>query len=1267
MNRVAFQRLELQGFGPYARTTRFLLADGLSVFIAPNETGKSTFLAGLLAVLFGLPEKADPQVWGTTRFQNWEAPLPYRGSLLFLAGGQWHRIQRDFSSHQVVWTVADPSPAPPSPATDAWKALFTDEHRASGRGGARPRYEQLLRKVLGFDDLGLFRLTYCLTQDPEDRTREETIYRSRQVPADVQNLISGSGGRVSDVLARLFDAFGEITQTTGEAGLLRPGNVRAANLHTPGRLEQVEEALQETRDALDAARQALERLHGSQTLLEEKRCLLERVRVELTADRELLEKWSRWAQARRQVRDLRKGAVAVETALDQLAREEIQQREHEGTLAASLPEYQAPDFPFAERGGELQALQEAERDLERIAGESREARGQQEQIAREIELAQEEIRTRHADYVDRPHLLRDLDDWERVSAELANLQGELSGIASEIETCRTEAQRTGRWTALDDSVEPAKARPVRHLEELRSRLPRFLELTAESERLETDREACEARLAGPLRAAGEVPEELREEALVFPERVERLRLEAAAAARTAQEQQERAEALAREVAELREIETSLVEHFGPSAPPPETGSPARAASRNAELPERWNAARETIGKKLECLQEEGRLLNRMADAQRRIRAGFFRQIVLPAAGAFLAVFAVVYLATHLPPVSATPEFLAAPIAGLAIGTIVALVAYHRSKGASHRDYRAAQGRLSAVQRTLHATDARLRESGAGLDALDGEALAELEARFDRYVAIGRGMAEHKASATGADDLDRARAAAARTAAAVMDLQGRMAPLGDDPARLVSTWIETTRRLKAIQTRLREIEAEVGPGDWTRRLLAELPSIWQRLAMLARIADRAATPRQVIERLRDIRPLQWDEWIAEARSFEEASARLAELRTRADALAARDESGRSRLEQLAQRSAELQAACAPFDLDQPRDNVRISFARHQTLDEQTRNARAQLAPLLERIAALDGRARERSERIASLRGPLEDCLQPAGGDAGAAVQRLEKARGLRDGWRRAAEKRIGILKSHGVAGSDDLRIKLEELRQEAARAAEQIQALEARHAMFHDLADTDPEEIHRRQVELEQRIARATAEADTLDREFVALRDQVSEARSDGKRAGNVAVLELDLQRLETERTTLRRDREAYRLAFLTLQEAAEQFNQTHRERLQERVTEIFREISLHPRRSIRLGEDFEIEASEDGRPCAIRQLSQGARDQLALALRLAVAEMLSQEARLPLLLDDPFLAFDAARLEEMRRTLTRIAGERQVILLSHREELAGWGEAIAIE
>jgi len=79
---------------------------------------------------------------------------------------------------------------------------------------------------------------------------------------------------------------------------------------------------------------------------------------------------------------------------------------------------------------------------------------------------------------------------------------------------------------------------------------------------------------------------------------------------------------------------------------------------------------------------------------------------------------------------------------------------------------------------------------------------------------------------------------------------------------------------------------------------------------------------------------------------------------------------------------------------------------------------------------------------------------------------------------------------------------------------------------------------------------------------------------------------------------------------------------------------------------------------EDGQPA----WSAGVLDQLFFACRLGLADALADDVRLPLLLDDPFVHFDADRYRAALELLTRVAQQTQVILFTCRALPEGaWG------
>ncbi len=75
-------------------------------------------------------------------------------------------------------------------------------------------------------------------------------------------------------------------------------------------------------------------------------------------------------------------------------------------------------------------------------------------------------------------------------------------------------------------------------------------------------------------------------------------------------------------------------------------------------------------------------------------------------------------------------------------------------------------------------------------------------------------------------------------------------------------------------------------------------------------------------------------------------------------------------------------------------------------------------------------------------------------------------------------------------------------------------------------------------------------------------------------------------------------------------------------------------------------------------------LSHGTRDQLYLAIRASLIDALSGDRNLPMLLDDPCVNFDAARLENAAHLIQELARERQIFLFSKDESWTQWFEPV---
>ena len=130
--------------------------------------------------------------------------------------------------------------------------------------------------------------------------------------------------------------------------------------------------------------------------------------------------------------------------------------------------------------------------------------------------------------------------------------------------------------------------------------------------------------------------------------------------------------------------------------------------------------------------------------------------------------------------------------------------------------------------------------------------------------------------------------------------------------------------------------------------------------------------------------------------------------------------------------------------------------------------------------------------------------------------------------------------------------------------------------------------------------------------------------------------------------------------------ALEQANTTLQNRfspaLGARAAEIFAALTAGKYDKVLLSSDLSLSAEAAGDPMSrsIQQLSQGAADQLYLAVRLAICDMvLPAEKHVPLILDDALVTFDDDRLLAALDYLLAESRNRQILLFTcHDRERA---------
>ena len=289
-------------------------------------------------------------------------------------------------------------------------------------------------------------------------------------------------------------------------------------------------------------------------------------------------------------------------------------------------------------------------------------------------------------------------------------------------------------------------------------------------------------------------------------------------------------------------------------------------------------------------------------------------------------------------------------------------------------------------------------------------------------------------------------------------------------------------------------------------------------------------------------------------------------------------------------------------------------------------------LIRRIRLQQSRRRElsRQEELRKLAESYLPALEEL--EAQRALLR-QKQQILSDGDRRLRAQLSGLLSQvsrwdDSVQSAGDIRRFVRETAQNRDRLAQELHQAQTQ-LLQAQMSDADDTVTH-----LQQQIAQVQGRLDA-GRDAQALGDQISR-------------LEEELVRQQAEYDALRLSLDALQAANTTLQ------NRFSPE-LGRRAAEIFADMTGSTWSHILLDREFHLSAESGSDPTrrSVQLLSAGTADQLYLAVRLAICEMiLPPEQNPPLILDDALLTFDDARLSTTLDYLTRLGAQRQILLFT---------------
>jgi DNA repair exonuclease SbcCD ATPase subunit len=189
-------------------------------------------------------------------------------------------------------------------------------------------------------------------------------------------------------------------------------------------------------------------------------------------------------------------------------------------------------------------------------------------------------------------------------------------------------------------------------------------------------------------------------------------------------------------------------------------------------------------------------------------------------------------------------------------------------------------------------------------------------------------------------------------------------------------------------------------------------------------------------------------------------------------------------------------------------------------------------------------------------------------------------------------------------------------------------------------------------QFEDNIKLLEQEMDDLERESRVLRDRLDRAS-----VSREHLLYFEEQ-LETVAVELEREREkfeVYTFALRFMKDARAKSLKRARQELAPKMSAYLQALTLGQYGHVKLEGDLDFTVRHPERPeryLRPDELSPGAREQLYLAARLAMIDLLFPKTKPPILLDDPFYKFDPPRKQAAIEMCKKIARERQLFLFT---------------
>lgn len=282
---------------------------------------------------------------------------------------------------------------------------------------------------------------------------------------------------------------------------------------------------------------------------------------------------------------------------------------------------------------------------------------------------------------------------------------------------------------------------------------------------------------------------------------------------------------------------------------------------------------------------------------------------------------------------------------------------------------------------------------------------------------------------------------------------------------------------------------------------------------------------------------------------------------------------------------------------------------------------------------------------------------------ARTQKLKNQKQIAETEAKNAKESVENVRAELKAHKDEYGIndEVQESLDEAKEVRDQRQKVVDK--LTSQLDDLSPDDIEDEKERAEDALTQAKEERETL-------KEQIAELRGRLRREDLRGLHErLDEARHEHEETEAEVDRlqkqaNAAKLLYDTLRECRVEARKKYLAPLREEVEELLDRFFGAEEVRIEFGEKFDIQRlnrSSDG-GFRFDQLSAGAKEQLSVLVRLAMARLMARERPHPVFLDDALADTDPDRFKAIARILRTVSNEMQIVMMTcHRDRYRDLG------